>query len=101
MSWLEIAAVVGVCLGIAGAVVLYLSRPEFWTRLGVAVIVKFAPAVVAWLLQVTKRMTPVEEAEWHKAVARGEGDEWIKARQRRKAKEYWEAKKNGTSSAGR
>lgn len=94
MSWLEIAAVVGIALGIAGAIILYFSRPQYWVRVAIAVITHFAPAVIAWLLEITKRMPPEEEAEWRKAVARGEGDEWIKARQRRKAREYWE-KKNG------
>lgn len=94
MSWLEIAALVGVCLGFAGAVVLYLSRPQYWVRLGIAIIAHFAPAVIAWLLDFTKRMTPEEEAEWHAAIRRGEGDQWIKDRTRRKMRESRE-KKNG------
>ena len=47
------------------------------------------------------KQLPVIQAHGLKNVHLYEGDEWIKARQRRKAKEYWEAKKNGTSSAGR
>lgn len=87
MSWLEVAAFVGVALGIAGCTVLFFLRPQYWVNVGLFLIAKLAPHAIAWLLDFTKRMTPEEEADWHAAIRRGEGDQWIKDRQRRKMRE--------------
>ncbi len=98
-SWLEVAAMIciglGLTLGVAGAVYLYIIRPQFWWDMIIFLGGKFGPAILAALVKVFARMPPEEEAEWRKAVARGDEREWMRERQRRKAKEYWERKKNG------
>jgi hypothetical protein len=58
------------------------QRPSFWiefgSRLGKALL------LLAWLY-VSKRMPPEDEAAWHKAERRGQGDEWVKKRWRQRS----------------
>lgn len=43
-------------------------------------------AVKAIIPKVTKRMSPEEEAAWHAAERRGEGDAWLRKRRRQMLK---------------
>lgn len=78
----------GLTIGVAGVVYLYLARPQFWWDLGVLLIQKFGPAVVAAVLKLFARMTPEEEAEMHQAVREGRWDEWMKKRRLKRGKSY-------------
>lgn len=73
----------GLTLGVAGAVYLYLSRPQFWWGMAVFLLQKFGPAIVKAFLKLFARMSPEEEAEWHQAIREGRGDEWLRQRKRR------------------
>lgn len=96
-SWLEITAMIcvglGVTLGVAGVTYLYLMRPAFWWSCLVFLWDKFGPEIVKAIMKVFARMPEEEEADWRAAERRGEGKEWLQERQRRKAREYWERKK--------
>ena len=80
MSWQEGVAVTVVLLGLGAGMFLVAKRPSFWVefggRLGMAML------LLAWRY-VSKRMPPEEEAAWHKAERRGQGDEWLRERRSR------------------
>ena len=82
MSWQEGVAVAVVLLGLGAGAFLVAQRPSFWiefgSRLGKALL------LLAWLY-VSKRMPPEDEAAWHKAERRGQGDEWVKKRWRQRS----------------
>lgn len=78
----------GLTLGVAGVVYLYLARPQFWWDLAVLLIQKFGPAVVKAFLKLFARMTPAEEEEMHQAVREGRLDEWLKQRRLKRGKSY-------------
>jgi hypothetical protein len=82
MSWQEGVAVTVVLLGLGAGAFLVAQRPSFWiefgSRLGKALL------LLAWLY-VSKRMPPEDEAAWHKAERRGQGDEWVKKRWRQRS----------------
>ena len=75
--WLWIGG--AVLLGVAALSVYYaFQSPGFVAGLAALA------AAAAWKAlkpAVLKRMTPEEEAEWHKAIRRGQGDEWLRKRQ--------------------
>lgn len=102
-TWLEIAALIsvglGVTLGVAGVTYLYLMRPAFWWGMLVFLWGKFGPEIVKVILKIFARMPAEEEAAWRAAERAGQGKEWLQERQRRKAREYWEKKRN--DNAGR
>ena len=83
MIWQEGVAVAVVLLGLRAGAFLVAQRPSFWiefgTRLGKALL------PLGWRY-VSKRMTPEEEAAWHAAERRGQGDEWMKEGWRRKSR---------------
>ena len=78
---IEVIAYILVGLGLVAAVVIYARRPDFWIEFGWRVFVRLRPMIWAYL---SKRMSPEEEAEMHRAIRRGEGDEWLRKWHRRK-----------------
>lgn len=83
MTWQEGVAVGLVCLGLLAGGYIAAQRPSFWIEFGTRLIKAIMPRVVRY---VTKRMPLEEEAEWHKAVRQGRGDEWLRERMRRRKK---------------
>lgn len=72
MTWLEIAAVVVMLIGVGAGGYLVAQRPTFWVGLGVAVFMRLRPYLA-------KRMTEEEEAAYQACVRRGgEWDPWRK-----------------------
>jgi hypothetical protein len=80
MNWQEVVAVTVVLLGLGAGAFLVAQRPSFWIELGTRLGKALLP--LAWRY-VTKRMPPDDEAAWHQAERRGQGDEWVKKRWRR------------------
>lgn len=83
MTWGEGVGIALVCVGLLAGVYVAAQRPSFWIEFGARLIKAIMPRVVEYL---TKRMPPEEEAEWHKAVRQGRGDEWLRERMRRRRK---------------
>ena len=81
MSWQEFVAITVVLLGLGAGAFLVAQRPYFWIEFGVRLGRAFPP--LAWRY-VSKRMPPEEEAAWRQAERRGQGDEWLRDRRRRK-----------------
>lgn len=77
MSWLEIAALVILFIGIGAGGVLVAQRPAFWAGLLVVLVTKAWPYISGYI---ARRMTPEEEAEWRREVLAGRGDEWLRKR---------------------
>lgn len=80
MNWWSVLAVLVFLLsiGIGGW---YASRsPTFWISFAKSLFKEAWPYIV-------KRMPPEEEAEWRDAYLRGQGDDWMRERFFRKAKE--------------
>jgi hypothetical protein len=73
MTWLEIAAIAVLLIGIGAGGYLVAQRPSFWAGL-VAVVFK------ATLPYLAKRMTPEQEKAFQDCVRRG--GEWDPARKR-------------------
>lgn len=61
MSWVEVAGIVLICLGLIGGGALVAQRPSFWVEFGGRIITALTPII--WKF-VSKRMTPEEEAKW-------------------------------------
>ena len=80
MTWQEGVAITVVLLGLGAGAFLVAQRPSFWIGFGSRVAKALLP--LAWRY-VSKRMPPEEEAAWREAERRGQGEEWMKARQRR------------------
>lgn len=55
--------------------------PSFWLEFGARLGKALLPQIVKHL---TRRMPPDEEAAWREAERRGQGEEWLKARRRRR-----------------
>lgn len=68
MTWLEVLAIAVLLLGLGGGAFLVAQRPSFWVGIGKAA---FAAALPAIVKAVTQRMTPEEEAAFHKCMKRG------------------------------
>ena len=82
MDWQEGVAVAVVLLGIGAGAFLVARQPSFWIEFGSRVAKALLPLVWRY---VSKRMPPEEEAAWRQAEKRGQGDEWLKDRLRRRA----------------
>lgn len=79
MSWQEGVAVAVVLLGLGAGAFLVAQRPSFWLEFGV----RLGQALLSRALKyISRRMPPDEEASWREAERRGQGDEWLKERQR-------------------
>jgi hypothetical protein len=81
MSWQEGVAVAVVLLGLGAGAFLAAQRPSFWIELGARLGRVLLPKVLKYI---TRRMPPEEEAEWRAAERRGQGEEWLKERRRRR-----------------
>ena len=83
MTWQEVIAITVVLLGLGAGAFLVAQRPSFWiefvSRLGKAML------LLAWRY-VSKRMPPEEEAAWRQAQRRGQGEEWLKQRLKKREK---------------
>jgi hypothetical protein len=73
MTWLEIAAIVALLVGVGAGGYLVAQRPTFWVGLGVAVFKNLLP-------HLAKRMTAEEEKAYQDCVRRG--GEWDPFRKR-------------------
>ena len=73
MSWLEIAAIVVLLIGIGAGGFLVAQRPTFWLGMLTAIVKALLPIVL-------KRMPPEEEAAWRDCIKRG--GEWDHIRRR-------------------
>ena len=73
MTWLEIAAIAVLLIGVGAGGYLVAQRPTFWAGL---VVVVFK---AAWPF-LSKRMTPEQERAWRDCVRRG--GEWDPMRKR-------------------
>lgn len=77
MSWIEIAAIVMLLIGIGAGGFLVSQRPSFWAGLALIIIKSASPYVIRY---VTKPMSPEEMQRFHDCVRRG--GEWDHARKR-------------------
>lgn len=68
MTWIEIALLLAVLLGLGSAAFLVGQRPSFWFGLGVVLFRAGWPHLLAY---VTKRMPAEEEDAWRKCQLRG------------------------------
>ena len=73
MTWLEIAAIVALLVGVGAGGYLVARRPTFWVGLGVAVFNSLLP-------HLAKRMTAEQEKAYQDCVRRG--GEWDPFRKR-------------------
>jgi hypothetical protein len=73
MTWLEIAAIAALLVGVGAGGYLVARRPTFWVGLGVAVFKSLLP-------HLAKRMTAEEEKAYQDCVRRG--GEWDPFRKR-------------------
>jgi hypothetical protein len=73
MTWLEIAAIVALLVGVGAGGYLVARRPTFWVGLGVVVFNSLLP-------HLAKRMTAEEEKAFQDCVRRG--GEWDPFRKR-------------------
>lgn len=83
MSWQEGAAAIVVLAGLGAGAFLVAQRPSFWLEFGARLGKALMPRIIAYI---TRRMPEAEEAEWHKAVRQGRGDEWLRERWRKRRK---------------
>ena len=83
MSWQEGVAVAVVLLGLGAGAFLVAQRPSFWIAFGGRLGKALLP--LAWRY-VSKRMPPEEEAAWRQAQRRGQGEEWLKQRLKKREK---------------
>lgn len=81
MTWQEAVATVVILAGLGAGAFLVAQRPAFWVEFGFRIIKAIAPSVWIYL---SKRMPPDEEAAWRAAERRGQGDEWLRQRWRRR-----------------
>ena len=82
VSWHEVVAVAVVLLGLGAGAFLVAQRPFFWMEFGLRLGKALLP--LAWRF-VSRRMPPDEEVDWRRAEMRGQGEEWLKQRWRRRA----------------
>ena len=81
MNWQEDVAVMVVLFGLGAGAFLVAQRPSFWIEFGSRLGKALLP--LAWRY-VSKRMPPEEEAAWRQAERRGQGDEWLRERRRKR-----------------
>ena len=81
MSWQEGVAVAVVLLGLGAGAFLVAQRPSFWMEFGARLGKALLPLV--WRF-VSRRMPPDEEVDWRRAEMRGQAEEWLKQRWRRR-----------------
>ena len=79
MSWQEGVAIAVVLLGLGAGAFLVAQRPSFWLEFGVRLGQALLPRVLKYVI---RRMPPEDEAAWREVERRGQGDEWIRVRQR-------------------
>lgn len=68
MTWLEVALLAAVLLGIAAGIALILQRPSFWYGLGAEVVRRVMPVVMRFVM---KRMTAEQEQAMRDCYRRG------------------------------
>ena len=83
MTWQEVVAITVVLLGLGAGAFLVAQRPSFWIEFGQRLDMALLP--LAWRY-VSRRMSPEEEAAWRQAERRGQGDEWLKQRLKKREK---------------
>ena len=81
MSQQECVAAALVLFGLGAGAFLMARRPSFWIEFGRRLGKILLP--LAWRY-VSRRMPPEEEAAWRQAERRGQGDERLRDRRRRK-----------------
>ena len=81
MTWQEGVAITVVLLGLGAGAFLVVRRPSFWIEFGSRLAGALLPLACKFI---SKRMSPEEEAAWRQAERRGQGDEWLKKRWRRR-----------------
>lgn len=79
--------VIGVAIG--GATYAVWRQPDFWAGLLVVLVKAALPAI-------TKQMTPDQQAEWHAAERRGEGDKYMRDHLRKKLKPIFGGRNAGS-----
>lgn len=79
MTWLDAIILIAVLAGLFAGAALVARSPTFWLGMGTAIFKAVFPEIVKF---VSKRMSPEEEAEWREAVRRGQGDEFLRKRNR-------------------
>jgi hypothetical protein len=83
MNWQEGVAIAVVLLGLGAGAFLLAQRPSFWLEFGSRVGKALLP--LAWRY-VSRRMPPEEESAWRQAERRGQGEEWLKQRLKKREK---------------
>lgn len=73
MSWIDLALILAVLVGVTAGTALLFRDPNFWVGFLLAGFKVILPAI-------EKRMPPEEEAEWREAEKAGRGDEWRRHR---------------------
>jgi hypothetical protein len=68
MTWIEIALLAALLIGIAAGVALILQRPSFWVGLGTEVVRRVTPVLIRLI---TKRMSPEDERRMQDCYRRG------------------------------
>lgn len=81
MTLYEAIAVLVILAGLGAGAFLVAQRPSFWIGMVADVARRLWPLAV---LYVTKRMSPEEEKAWRDAERRGQGDEWLRNRMKRR-----------------
>jgi hypothetical protein len=81
MSWQEVVVITVVLLGLGAGAFLVARRPFFWIKFGARLAKALLPLTWRYVL---KRMPPGEEAAWRQAERRGQGEEWLRGRWRRR-----------------
>ncbi len=68
MTWLEIAALVVLLLGVGAGGFLVAQRPTFWVGIGGVLLKAIIPYLVTYI---TRRMPPEDELRWRQCQSRG------------------------------
>lgn len=77
MSWLEIAAIVVLLIGVGAGGFLVAQRPSFWLGMGSALLKAAFPHILKY---VSARMTPEQEKAYQDCLKRG--GEWDNVKKR-------------------
>lgn len=87
MDLYTIIAAIGVVLGLAGATFIFFSRYEYWIGAILFLFKRFGPALLLELIAIFDRMSLEEEEDLVAATRRGERDQWLKDRLRRRRRD--------------